>query len=567
MARSTIAKIGCVREFWKQNCNDKRSNKRIRKGLDESGVKFLWVLKAKIVDKDDGEGLEEMVGDSLIERTKHTGLVIKGWVNQKEILSHPAICGFVSHCGWNSVMEEAARGMPLLAWPQIGDQKVNAEVVEAARLGVWDKSWGWLGERLVKGEEIAKMVKMVMCDENLRGNARKIREEGMNETRVGGSSYKVIPRFEYPEPRKMGMKATTLLPGPINNQDAFAAQYQLIDYVSKQFFVRRLVSQNRRRMLVGGYDLDMSYITPRILAMSFPAERMKAIYRNPMWQVKDVLEMRHKGHYKVCNLCIEEDYDPSHFNNLVERFPFDDNHVPSLQMIKELCESVGKGRTGLMVSSYLTYTGMLAEEAPQVYADKRTTNNLEGMLHINICWIYATVSYLRYRPSRNICRNFCKKVNDVGIVNLGHFYSFLEEDHEGHNSEIEGSDENSSYDFYFDERIKVNGDLCVTFYEKNIGGRLFYACFNTAFIENKLLHFRKFFGCYNKESVDDTEEPEESVGDLFIERPKHKGMVVKGWVTEEETISHTAIGAFVSHSGWNSAMEASARGNHYLAWL
>ncbi|GJR46222.1 phosphatidylinositol 3,4,5-trisphosphate 3-phosphatase and protein-tyrosine-phosphatase PTEN1-like protein [Tanacetum coccineum] len=162
----------------------------------------------------------------------------------------------------------------------------------------------------------------------------------------------------------------------------------------------RLVSQKKRRMLVGGYDLDMSYITPRILAMSFPAEQMKAIYRNPMWQVKDVLEMRHKGHYKVCNLCIEEEYDPSHFNNLVERFPFDDNHVPSLEMIKELCESVhswlssdpkntvvihymaGKGRTGLMVSSYLTYTRMSTEEALQVYADKRTTNILGGIWHV-----------------------------------------------------------------------------------------------------------------------------------------------------------------------------------------
>ncbi|GJY13345.1 anticodon-binding aminoacyl-tRNA synthetase, class 1a [Tanacetum coccineum] len=72
-----------------------------------------------------------------------------------------------------------------------------------------------------------------------------------------------------------------------------------------------------------------------------------------------------------------------------------------------------------------------------------------------------------YRPSRDICRNFCKNVNDVGIVNLGHFYSFFEEDHEGHNLEVEGYDENSSYDFYLDRRIKVTGDLCVTFYERN----------------------------------------------------------------------------------------------------
>lgn len=56
-------------------------------------------------------------------------------------------------------------------------------------------------------------------------------------------------------------------------------------------------------MLVAGYDLDMTYITDRILAMSFPAERMRAMYRNPLWQVKSVLEMSHRGHYKVL-LCV-----------------------------------------------------------------------------------------------------------------------------------------------------------------------------------------------------------------------------------------------------------------------
>lgn len=56
-------------------------------------------------------------------------------------------------------------------------------------------------------------------------------------------------------------------------------------------------------MLVAGYDLDMTYITERILAMSFPAERMRAMYRNPLWQVKSVLEMSHRGHYKVL-LCV-----------------------------------------------------------------------------------------------------------------------------------------------------------------------------------------------------------------------------------------------------------------------
>lgn len=64
-------------------------------------------------------------------------------------------------------------------------------------------------------------------------------------------------------------------------------------------FMRNLVSKKRRRMLIAGYDLDMSYITDRILAMSFPAESMRAMYRNPLWQVKSALEMGHSDHYKV----------------------------------------------------------------------------------------------------------------------------------------------------------------------------------------------------------------------------------------------------------------------------
>lgn len=76
-------------------------------------------------------------------------------------------------------------------------------------------------------------------------------------------------------------------------------QHRMLTYLTASSFIRNLVSKKRRRMLVGGYDLDMSYITDRVLAMSFPAERMRAVYRNPLWQVQSVLDMRHQGHYKV----------------------------------------------------------------------------------------------------------------------------------------------------------------------------------------------------------------------------------------------------------------------------
>ncbi|KAJ7555952.1 hypothetical protein O6H91_05G062500 [Diphasiastrum complanatum] len=161
-------------------------------------------------------------------------------------------------------------------------------------------------------------------------------------------------------------------------------------------FIRTLVSKKRRRLVAAGYDLDMSYITDRLLAMSFPAQDITAMFRNPLWQVKRVLDSRHESHYKVYNLCVESTYDPANFHGRVEWFPFDDNHVPPLPLIKLFCENVGewlasdprnvavvhckagKGRTGLMVCAYLVYTGMSAEEALKLYASRRTYND-EGV--------------------------------------------------------------------------------------------------------------------------------------------------------------------------------------------
>ncbi|CAK9151419.1 unnamed protein product [Ilex paraguariensis] len=161
--------------------------------LEISGCTFLWILKGNKMQKvGNDEELRELLGDTFIERTKNKGRILKGWVNQEEILAHPAIGGFVSQCEWDSVMEAARQGVPMLAWPQHGDQKMNAEVMEKAGLGVWAKDWGWDGERLVKGEEIKEMVKQVMEDVNLRGKAMKIREEARKAWEVGGSSEKEL---------------------------------------------------------------------------------------------------------------------------------------------------------------------------------------------------------------------------------------------------------------------------------------------------------------------------------------------------------------------------------------
>mmetsp|Transcript_12867 Transcript_12867/g.43584 ORF Transcript_12867/g.43584 Transcript_12867/m.43584 type:complete len:377 (+) Transcript_12867:134-1264(+) len=147
--------------------------------------------------------------------------------------------------------------------------------------------------------------------------------------------------------------------------------------------VRRAVSKKKRRFMLDGVDLDLSYVTPRVIAMAMPATGVKTVFRNPLPRVRDFLDARHPGAYLVADLCTERTYDPSEFAQPVLAFPFDDHQPPPLDLIPRFCREVGawlagdsarvvavhckagKGRTGVMVSALLLATGefQTAEEA------------------------------------------------------------------------------------------------------------------------------------------------------------------------------------------------------------
>ncbi|KAM5567322.1 UDP-glycosyltransferase 13 [Rosa sericea] len=161
--------------------------KELGDGLVRCGFRFLWVVKEKLVDREEEEGSLE-----IMEKMKGKGLVVKHWVDQGDILGHKAVGGFLSHCGWNSVVEAAWYGVRILAWPQHGDQKLNAEVVERSGFGIWAKTWAWAGDDpvlVVKGEDIAVEIKELMQSEELRVKALKIGEEAK---RVAGCREKIF---------------------------------------------------------------------------------------------------------------------------------------------------------------------------------------------------------------------------------------------------------------------------------------------------------------------------------------------------------------------------------------
>ena len=98
-------------------------------GLEHSGFRFLWSLrqpppKGKIALPSDYANPEEVLPKGFLDRTNKIGKVI-GWAPQVAILAHLAIRGFVSHCGWNSILESLWHGVPIATWPMYLEQQLN----------------------------------------------------------------------------------------------------------------------------------------------------------------------------------------------------------------------------------------------------------------------------------------------------------------------------------------------------------------------------------------------------------------------------------------------------------
>ncbi|GJV17013.1 UDP-glycosyltransferase 90A1-like protein [Tanacetum coccineum] len=101
-----------------------------------------------------------------LRRVKEKGVAVREWVNQKEILEHEIVKGFVSHCGWNSVLESISASVPILAWPLSAEQPLNAKfVVDDIKIGFRVETCDGSLKGFVKGEGLEKKVKELMVGE------------------------------------------------------------------------------------------------------------------------------------------------------------------------------------------------------------------------------------------------------------------------------------------------------------------------------------------------------------------------------------------------------------------
>ncbi|GLT95952.1 hypothetical protein SLE2022_136030 [Rubroshorea leprosula] len=177
----------------------KEQIKELAVGIEESKIKFIWVLR--YADRGDVFAEEDQspeLPEGFEERTEGEGMVVRGWVPQAEILKHPSTGGFLSHCGWGSCLESISSGVPIAAWPMHSDQPRNATLVtQVLKIGLIVREWSHR-EELITASAIKEALRTLMASEEgemMRKRAQELGRAVRQAAEEGGISRKELESF------------------------------------------------------------------------------------------------------------------------------------------------------------------------------------------------------------------------------------------------------------------------------------------------------------------------------------------------------------------------------------
>ncbi|KAG0543549.1 hypothetical protein BDA96_02G199700 [Sorghum bicolor] len=128
--------------------------REVADGLDRAGLDFLWA-----------------------ERVQGRGMLVREWVDQRAILAHECVKGFLSHGGWNSALETISAGVPLAVWPMAmgAEQPINAKlVVDELGVGIRVPAKSDAVSGMARSEQIARVTSDLMTGDKGAEVARKM---------------------------------------------------------------------------------------------------------------------------------------------------------------------------------------------------------------------------------------------------------------------------------------------------------------------------------------------------------------------------------------------------------
>ncbi|KAI3789205.1 hypothetical protein L2E82_01995 [Cichorium intybus] len=153
-------------------------------GVLNSGVSFLWVIRSRLPEE-------------FLEAVGRRGMVVN-WSPQDQVLSHPAVSCFVTHCGWNSTLEALSSGVPVVTFPQWGDQVTNAKyLVDEWKVGI-RMCRGEAENKVIGRKEVEECLREATCGVNaakMKENALKWKKAAELAVAEGGTSDRSLKEF------------------------------------------------------------------------------------------------------------------------------------------------------------------------------------------------------------------------------------------------------------------------------------------------------------------------------------------------------------------------------------
>ncbi|KAK6147019.1 hypothetical protein DH2020_017931 [Rehmannia glutinosa] len=156
----------------------------IAHGLLKSRVNFVWVIRPDIVNSGETNFLPVGFENSMEGR----GLIVR-WCSQIKVISHPAVGGFLSHCGWNSVLESISCKVPLICFPLFTDQFTNRKLV----VNDWKIGINLCDRASITREEVEEKIRYLMSEKTskeLRNAIKEVSRTMENALTIDGSSEK-----------------------------------------------------------------------------------------------------------------------------------------------------------------------------------------------------------------------------------------------------------------------------------------------------------------------------------------------------------------------------------------
>ncbi|KAG1331949.1 7-deoxyloganetin glucosyltransferase [Cocos nucifera] len=149
-------------------------------GLANSNHFFLWVIRSDLISGD-----KAILPQAFLREIAKERCLVASWCPQEEVLLHPSVGAFLTHCGWNSILESICGGVPILCYPAFAEQTTNCYFA--------CKKWG-IGMEIgsdVKRDEVEGAINEVMVGakgKDMRKKAGKLKEMAEKAVKEDGTS-------------------------------------------------------------------------------------------------------------------------------------------------------------------------------------------------------------------------------------------------------------------------------------------------------------------------------------------------------------------------------------------